>query len=158
MSVTPPSTGVIVQAPVAGRVLPLAEVSDPVFAGGVLGQGVAVEPSGGVLVAPVSGTVVTAFPTGHAFGLKAHDGAEVLVHVGIDTVELEGAGFSRLVEQGAVVDAGATLGTVDLDAVRAAGYEATTIVVVLNSPDYASITTVATGDVAAGDALLVLAR
>lgn len=104
--------------PMPGRVLPITDVPDPVFSGRVMGDGFAIEPTGGRVVAPVSGEVVTLFPTGHAIGLRADSGLEVLVHVGIDTVSLNGEGFTARVAQGDRVTAGQTLVDVDLDAVR----------------------------------------
>lgn len=104
--------------PLQGRVLPLSEVPDPVFSGGMMGQGFAIEPVNGEVRSPVSGEVVTLFPTHHAVGLRADNGLEVLIHVGVDTVGLNGAGFTPLVQQGERVSAGQVILRADLDAIR----------------------------------------
>lgn len=125
------SVGVIL--PVTGAVIPLAEVKDPVFSSGAMGAGFAVEPTSGNIVAPVSGTVIAAPKSGHAYGIKTGSGVEVLVHVGIDTVQMNGNGFTRKVEKGQKVTAGDPLVAVDLEQVAAAGHPATVIVVVTNT-------------------------
>jgi len=130
-------TRVQLQAPVTGRVIPLSEVDDAVFASASLGEGIAVIPSDGRVVAPVSGEIVSLLPSRHAIGLRTDEGVEVLVHVGIDTVRLAGTYFEAHAAQGDRVAAGDLLVTVDLDAVRAAGYDLTTPVVVLNSDAWA---------------------
>jgi PTS system beta-glucosides-specific IIC component len=144
----------VVAAPVAGRVVPLAEVADPVFSSLALGDGVGVVPSAGEVVAPVAGELVTVADTGHAFGLRTADGVEVLVHVGIDTVRMAGAGFAVVVTKGQHVAAGDRLATVDLDAVRAAGFDTTTVVTVLNSRTLTAVTPRAAGTVVPGDAVI----
>lgn len=143
-----------VTAPVAGKVIALTDVPDPVFASKALGDGVGIVPSDGRVVAPVSGTMVTVANTGHAFGLKTDDGVEVLVHVGIDTVKMAGKGFEVLVADGQRVEAGAPLANVDLNAVEEAGYDTTTIVVVLNTAALASVTPKSGVDVQAGDPVI----
>jgi len=145
-----------VNAPIAGRVIALTDVPDPVFASKALGDGVGIVPSQGRVVAPVSGTMITVANTGHAFGLKTDDGVEVLVHVGIDTVKMAGKGFDVLVADGQRVEAGEPLATVDLDAVKEAGYETTTIVVVLNTAALASVTPKSGIEVATGDPVIDL--
>jgi len=145
-------------APCAGTVVPLAEVSDPVFASGAMGPGVAVEPSESVIVSPVSGTVAVAMKTGHAFGIKTDDGVEVLVHVGIDTVTMKGEGFQGALERGTRVEAGQPLVTADLDAIRAAGHPATVLVVVTNGPKDAPVEQLEGGSVVAGAAIAVVGR
>ncbi|MFJ4295629.1 beta-glucoside-specific PTS transporter subunit IIABC [Curtobacterium sp. NPDC089689] len=131
-----------VRAPVAGRMIALERVPDQVFASGTLGGGFGVVPDDGHFVAPVSGTVVAVFPSGHAYGLKTDDGMEVLIHIGIDTVQLEGRGFTSLVDAGQRVTVGGPLAEVDLAAVKGAGFDTTTIVVVTNSSEYSSLTPV----------------
>jgi PTS system beta-glucosides-specific IIC component len=145
-------------APCAGTVVPLAEVSDPVFASGAMGPGIAVEPSESVIVSPVSGTVAVAMKTGHAFGIKTDDGVEVLVHVGIDTVTMKGEGFHGALERGTRVEAGQPLVTADLDAIRAAGHPATVLVVVTNGPKDAPVEQLERGSVVAGAAIAVVGR
>ena len=148
-----PSEGVI-QTPIVGDVVALSNVNDPVFSSGAMGQGIAVKPSQGVVYAPADAEVSIAFPTGHAFGLKTTDGAEVLIHVGIDTVTMNGEGFEAKVAQGDKVKAGDVLGTFDSNKIAAAGLDDTTMVIVTNTADYASVAPVATGSVAKGDAVI----
>ena len=140
--------------PIVGDVVALADVNDPVFSSGAMGQGIAVKPSQGVVYAPADAEVSIAFPTGHAFGLKTTDGAEVLIHVGIDTVTMNGDGFEAKVAQGDKVKAGDVLGTFDSNKIAAAGLDDTTMVIVTNTADYASVDSVATGSVAKGDAVI----
>ncbi|MDG8357685.1 putative sucrose-specific phosphotransferase system (PTS), IIABC component [Streptococcus pneumoniae] len=140
--------------PIVGDVVALADVNDPVFSSGAMGQGIAVKPSQGVVYAPADAEVSIAFPTGHAFGLKTRNGAEVLIHVGIDTVSMNGDGFEAKVAQGNKVKAGDVLGTFDSNKIAAAGLDDTTMVIVTNTGDYASVAPVATGSVAKGDAVI----
>ena len=140
--------------PIVGDVVALADVNDPVFSSGAMGQGIAVKPSQGVVYAPADAEVSIAFPTGHAFGLKTTDGAEVLIHVGIDTVTMNGEGFEAKVAQGDKVKAGDVLGTFDSNKIAAAGLDDTTMVIVTNTADFSSVGPVATGSVAKGDALI----
>ena len=144
----------ILVTPIVGDVVALADVNDPVFSSGAMGQGIAVKPSQGVVYAPADAEVSIAFPTGHAFGLKTTDGAEVLIHVGIDTVSMNGEGFEAKVAQGDKVKAGDVLGTFDSNKIAAAGLDDTTMVIVTNTADYASVAPVATGSVAKGDAVI----
>lgn len=140
--------------PIVGDVVALADVNDPVFSSGAMGQGIAVKSSQGVVYAPADAEVSIAFPTGHAFGLKTRNGAEVLIHVGIDTVSMNGDGFEAKVAQGNKVKAGDVLGTFDSNKIAAAGLDDTTMVIVTNTADYASVAPVATGSVAKGDAVI----
>ncbi|HEU6902105.1 TPA: sucrose-specific PTS transporter subunit IIBC [Streptococcus pneumoniae] len=140
--------------PIVGDVVALADVNDPVFSSGAMGQGIAVKPSQGVVYAPADAEVSIAFPTGHAFGLKTRNGAEVLIHVGIDTVSMNGDGFEAKVAQGNKVKAGDVLGTFDSNKIAAAGLDDTTMVIVTNTADYASVAPVATGSVSKGDAVI----
>jgi PTS system beta-glucosides-specific IIC component len=147
--------GPVVASPVAGTVVPLSEVGDGAFASGAMGKGVGVLPTDGEVVAPVSGTVVTVFPTKHVVGLKSDEGVEVLVHVGVDTVNLGGRGFTAHVADGDRVSVGDRLLTVDLPAV-AATHDTTTVVVVTNATAYAGVEPIAAGTVAAGAGLLAV--
>lgn len=140
--------------PIVGDVVALADVNDPVFSSGAMGQGIAVKPSQGVVYAPADAEVSIAFATGHAFGLKTTNGAEVLIHVGIDTVTMNGEGFEQKVAQGDKVKAGDVLGTFDSNKIAAAGLDDTTMVIVTNTADFSSVAPVATGSVAKGDALI----
>lgn len=143
-------------SPLAGELLPLSEVKDEVFSSGAMGEGVAVEPSEGVLHAPADGKVVMTFPTGHAIGMKTSDGAEILMHIGMDTVNLQGHGFETLVAKGDEVKASDELVKFDIDAIHAKGYVVTTPIVVTNSKDYEKITVVSQGKVKVGQEILDL--
>lgn len=118
--------------PVPGRVIPLAEVPDPMFAGGTMGPGLGIDPTGDTVVAPAAGTVASVFPTGHAIGLALDDGTELLIHIGIDTVGMKGDGFETLVKTGDHVEAGDPLARFDAERIRAAGLSPITPVIVLN--------------------------
>lgn len=140
-------------APMTGEVIALEKVDDPVFSGGILGPGVAIRPTDGEVRAPITGTVSSLLPSRHALGILGDDGLEVLVHVGLDTVRLEGAPFTAHVAQGDRVEAGQHVLTADLAAIEAAGLDITTPVVVLNGDAY-DVAPLVTGRVAGGAALL----
>ena len=146
-----------VASPLAGTVVPLEQVKDESFAKGMLGPGIGIEPADGLVVAPFDGTVTVAFPTGHAYGLKSASGVQVLIHVGMDTVKLEGKGFTPRVARGDVVRRGDVLAEVDLDVIREAGYDTITPVVVTNKKKLGAVTPVASGEIQRGDALLDVA-
>lgn len=148
----------VVCAPVAGHVISLDETGDPVFASRALGEGVGVQPTESTVVAPVSGVLQTVAETGHAFGIKTDDGVEVLVHVGIDTVKMNGEGFTVAVAANQHVNVGDTLVNVDFDKVKAAGYSTTTLMTVLNTVAFASVTPRTDVDVKAGDPVLEVER
>ena len=135
------------RSPIVGEVVALSEVNDPVFSSGVMGQGIAVKPSKGVVYAPADAEIAIAFPTGHAYGLKTDNGAEILIHVGIDTVSLNGEGFEAKVSQGDRVRAGDVIGTFDSEVIAANGLDDTTMVIITNTMDYAEVTPIATGSV-----------
>lgn len=143
-----------IQTPIVGDVVALENVNDPVFSSGAMGQGIAVKPSQGVVYAPADAEVSIAFATGHAYGLKTANGAEILIHIGIDTVTMNGEGFEQKVAQGDKVKAGDVLGTFDSNKIAAAGLDDTTMVIVTNTADYASVTPVASGSVVKGDAII----
>lgn len=143
-------------SPIVGQMVDLKDVNDPVFSSGAMGQGVAVKPSEGVVYAPADAEVTIAFATGHAYGLKTANGAEILIHVGIDTVSMNGDGFDQKVAQGNKVKAGDVLGTFDTAKIAATGLDDTTMVIVTNTADYASVTPVAEGAVAKGDVVIEL--
>ncbi|WP_434726060.1 glucose PTS transporter subunit IIA [Trueperella pyogenes] len=143
-------------APVAGEAVTLADAGDPVFSSGALGVGVAIKPAQSQIVSPVSGTVRTVAKTGHAFGLKTDDGVEILVHVGIDTVKLDGAGFAVAVAKGQRVDVGDLLVEVDIDAVAAAGYVPTVLMTVTNSKALGQVMPVSGKSVVVGEPVITI--
>lgn len=143
----------IVYSPLQGRVIPLNEVDDPAFASGAMGQGVGIEPEAGKLYAPADGEVAALFPTGHALGIQTSDGMELLLHIGIDTVELQGKGFHACVEAGAKVKKGDLLVEFDIEEIERSGYKATTMVLVSNAQELGEMTVLASGQVEALDQL-----
>lgn len=145
-------------APAVGTIVDLADVNDPVFSSGAMGPGFGVVPESNEIVAPISGTVVAAMGTGHAFGIKSDDGVEVLVHVGIDTVKLKGAPFSDPVAKGTHVQAGDHLVTADLNAITLAGYDTTTVVIITNKNSVTATDLVAAGSVKAGEPVFAVER
>ncbi len=153
---TPVLSDETIVSPIVGQMVDLKDVNDPVFSSGAMGQGVAVKPSEGVVYAPADAEVTIAFATGHAYGLKTTKGAEILIHVGIDTVSMNGDGFDQKVAQGDKVKAGDVLGTFDAAKIAAAALDDTTMVIITNTADYASVTPVAEGTVAKGDAVIEL--
>lgn len=137
-------------SPVDGRAVALTEVPDKVFASGAMGKGLGIVPADGHVYAPISGTVKAAMKSGHAYGIKSPDGVEVLVHIGIDTVQMNGRGFSPAVNRGDHVKAGDLLAVVDLDVVAEAGYDPTTLVVITNTAQLTDVVPVAQGTVTHG--------
>ena len=146
----------VLSACMNGTVVPLAEVKDEAFASGALGDGIAIEPTDGELVAPADGEISSTFDTHHAVGMTTADGAELLMHIGIDTVKLGGKHFTYLVNEGDKVKKGQPLILFDLEAIRAEGYPTTTPLIVCNTDEYAAVTPQASGNVKKGDALLEL--
>lgn len=145
-----------IASPLAGTVVPLGDVPDPVFGKGIMGPGVAIEPSGDTAYAPGSGTVIAAQPTGHAFGILLDTGVEVLIHIGIDTVKLKGEGFDVKVEKGQKVTAGTPLVTFDRAVIQNAGYPLITPIVILNAKKFGAVEMVAGGETAAGAPVLTI--
>lgn len=146
----------VLAACLTGTVVPLAEVKDEAFASGVLGDGIAIEPAVGELVAPADGEISSTFDTHHAVGMTTVDGAELLMHIGIDTVKLGGKHFTYLVNEGDKVRKGQPLIRFDIEAIKAEGYPVTTPLIVCNTDEYAAVTPKASGTVKQGDALLEL--
>lgn len=144
----------IVTAPIEGQIMPLDTAHDEAFAQGVLGKGVLIHPTKGEVVAPFDGTVMLMFPTKHAIGLVSDQGLELLIHIGLDTVQLDGKYFTAHVKQGDPIKRGDTLVTFDKDAIEQAGYLIETPVIVTNSADYQTITPSTQPNVVGGDELL----
>ena len=123
---------IVIQAPLSGKIVPLENVDDPVFAEKMVGDGIAIDPTSDTVVAPVAGTLTHLFPTGHAAGITTHEGIEILIHVGLDTVELKGQGFTLLAKQGQEVEIGTPLIGLDLSLLRKVAKSLVTPVVITN--------------------------
>lgn len=149
---------VSVCTPLTGKAVPLKEVNDPTFAEEILGKGAAVIPTDGHVVSPINGTVETVFETLHAIGLKSEEGVEILIHIGLDTVKLEGKYFTAHVKNGDHVNVGDPLVDVDLEKVKEAGYDIVTPVIISNSFDYGDILAVSGQEITAGDSLIKVVR
>ena len=150
---------ILIKAPVAGTIKSLSEVKDQVFSKRMIGDGIAIVPSGTDVVSPAKGLLKVAFPTGHAYGVQISEGPEILIHIGLDTVELNGEGFTTKVKQGSKVELGAQLCKVDLEKIKAKGKE-TDVIVVITSETLGSykIKDLATGQVKLGDVLFKLVK
>ena len=144
----------ILGSPVNGRVVPLSEVSDETFASEMLGATAAVEPSDGKIIAPCDGEVVNIFETGHAVCMTTKAGGELLIHVGVDTVKMEGRGFVKKVSDGEKVHAGDVLIEADLDTIKAAGYPATTMVILTNADQFGRVEKAEPGEIRAGGRIM----
>ena len=144
----------IIASPMIGQVVKLENVPDEVFASGAMGKGIAVDPAEGVVTAPASGEITLVFPTGHAIGMRTENGAEILIHVGMDTVSLEGNGFNTLVKVGDKVQAGQKLLEFDLDTIRKANLPVISPIIVTNSSDYEDVLTTQETQITTGDYLL----
>ncbi|MGV8872574.1 MAG: beta-glucoside-specific PTS transporter subunit IIABC [Rhodococcus sp. (in: high G+C Gram-positive bacteria)] len=153
---TAPDDSVDIVAPVDGTIVALENIPDRVFSSGILGKGFGIVPTEGVVYSPITGTVMTAMKTGHAYGIKSADGVEVLVHIGIDTVRMNGEGFRAIVSQGDSVIAGDILAEFDVAAVEQAGFDPMTLVVVTNSAHLGSVDVLATGTIAHGTPAIVV--
>ena len=143
-----------IASPAEGDVVPMADIDDPVFSAGTLGDGVGIVPVNNEVYSPVSGTVMSAMKSGHAYGIKTADGVEVLVHIGINTVKMKGDGFSPAVKKGDTIQKGELLATVDFDKVRAAGYDTTIVLAVTNTKALAAVTPAGLKHAAAGDTVI----
>lgn len=139
--------------PVAGRVMPISEVSDPVFSNKMMGDGFGVAPSNGDIYSPVHGEIISIFPTKHALGLKLTNGVDLLIHIGVDTVELEGKPFEVMVEEGQEVTPDTLLVKVDFEGVKAAGKEDTVIIAFTNMDIVEDYSLSATGEISRGAAI-----
>lgn len=143
-------------SPLNGQVIPLSNVKDPVFADGILGKGAAVLPSEGRLVSPVNGTILNVFPTLHAIGIQSDDGLEILIHLGFDTVELEGKYFKSNISEGDKVSVGDLLIEFQIEEIKNAGYDITTPIVVTNSDQYETIEAMPEENIRAGEKLIII--
>ena len=141
----------VIASPITGEVKPLSESSDEAFSGGLMGQGIVVLPTEGKLYSPVDGTVSVFFPTGHAIAVTSNDGAEILIHVGMDTVKLDGKGFTPKAKQGDTVKKGDLLLEFDIDAIKAAGYSIETPIIISNTADYADVVPTDAKSIKVGD-------
>jgi len=150
--------GITVGSPLKGRCISLKEVPDATFSEGLLGDGVAIEPADGKVYAPADGEITTAFPTGHAVGMKTNNDVEILIHVGIDTVKLEGKHFQLKVKEGQHVKQGDLLTDVDIAAVQAAGYNTVTPVIICNTSDFQSVEGLSNKDVVPGDDVIQIKK
>ena len=148
----------ILGSPVNGRVVPLSEVSDETFSSEMLGTTVAVEPSDGRITAPCDGEVINIFETGHALCMTTQAGGELLIHIGVDTVKMEGKGFTRKVSDGAKVHAGDVLIEADLDTIKAAGYPATTMFILTNADQFGRVEKAETGEISAGSRIMEIEK
>lgn len=147
-----------IDAPVSGRVVPLSQVGDPVFSQGMLGRGLGIEPTGEIAFAPVSGTVAADVKSRHALLFRAESGAEVLLHVGVDSVTLRGRGFRLFVGKGDRVRAGDPVMSFDRELMAQSGIDGTVIVTVTNSDDFSKVSSVCGEEVSAGSAVLRVER
>lgn len=143
-----------IKAPAEGQLITLDNVPDEVFSTGMMGQGIAIQPSNGKIFSPIDGTVQTIFPTKHAIGLVGEQGAEVLIHMGLDTVNLEGKGYDISVTEGQAVSVGDPLVNVDLQAIQSAGYQTITPIILTNSADFDAVNTQAEQTVEVGDVII----
>ncbi|RHS41552.1 PTS glucose transporter subunit IIA [Collinsella sp. AF08-23] len=148
------ATGISALCPVPGTAMDIAEVADPVFSSKAMGDGIGIKPVSGELVAPFSGTVEALFPTGHALAIKNESGVGVMLHIGIDTVDMKGEGFTAHVAQGDYVEQGQLLVTFDRDKIAAAGYDDTTMVIAAEVPAGLTVATCEPGSVAFGERVL----
>lgn len=145
-------------APTEGKLVSIKEVSDPTFSEEVLGKGVAIIPADGKFYAPVDGTISTIFPTGHAAAITSSEGVEILIHIGLDTVKLEGKHFTIHAEEGQEIKKGELLLEADLDQIKTEGYDIITPVIICNSDEYSEIQMMEPGGVAQGDDILTLQK
>lgn len=150
--------GIEIGSPVKGKAVPISQVSDPTFGEEILGKGVAIQPEEGKIYAPADGTIEMLFDTKHAVSMTTTEGVELLVHIGLDTVALKGEHFTAHKGNGDAVKKGDLLITVDLDAVKAAGYDVITPLVVCNTTDYQTVEAVTDTAVNPGDTVLILKK
>lgn len=146
----------ILMSPVEGKVVKLSDVKDEAFSSESLGKGIAIYPESNTILSPVDGIISAAYPTGHAIGITSTSGTEILIHIGIDTVELKGVGFSPKVKQGDTIKRGQLLSEIDIDKIKLGGYDPTIMVVILNSDKYKNFIGSKVKDIKSGERLLML--
>ena len=150
--------GIVIGSPTAGKLVSIKEVSDPTFSDEVLGKGAAIIPEDGKFYAPADGTISTIFPTGHAAAITSSDGVEILIHIGLDTVKLEGKHFTIHAAEGQEVKKGDLLLEADLDQIKAEGYDIITPVIICNSDEFSAVEMMEPCKVAQGDDILKLQK
>lgn len=150
--------GIVLCAPVKGECIPIGSVADPTFAEEILGKGMAIKPADGRIYAPTDGVISTVFPTGHAVGVTTADGVEILIHVGLDTVQLKGQFFKILVEADQEVKKGDILLEADLEEISKAGYDTVTPMIICNSSDFSKIECKTEGTVEAGEEVITCVK
>ncbi len=150
--------GISLAAPVKGECIPISEVADPTFAEEILGKGIAIKPSEGKIYAPADGVVSTVFPTGHAVGVTTPDGVEILIHVGLDTVQLKGQFFNTKVEENQKVSKGDLLLEADIKEIAGAGYDTVTPVIICNSAEFTEVNCKARGEVNVGEEVITCVK
>lgn len=155
-AVEPVSNKTVITAPVSGELLQLSETTEPVFSSEMMGKGVAINPSESTIIAPVDGTVTVVMP--HAIGIVTDNGIEVLIHVGIDTVDMKGEGFENKVAQDSKVTAGTELLSFSREKVAEAGHDDTVFVIISNTPDCQEVLPVADAPVKAGDSVITVTK
>ncbi|MDD4851138.1 MAG: PTS glucose transporter subunit IIA [Gemmiger sp.] len=148
----------VLGADAKGTLVPMEEIPDEVFAQGILGKCCGINPSEGVVYAPADGEITQAPDTLHALGILSTGGVEILIHVGVDTVEMKGQGFTANVKLGDKIQKGQKLLTMDLDAIAKAGHPAVVITVVTNTDDFADVSVVASGEVAPGEDMIKVSK
>ena len=150
--------GTVIAAPVKGECIPISEVADPTFAEEILGKGIAIKPADGKVYAPVDGVITTVFPTGHAVGMTTQDGVELLIHVGLDTVQLKGQFFKVIAQADQQVKKGDLLLEADIEEISKAGYDTVTPMIVCNSADFSKVECKTEGMVSAGDEVITCVK
>lgn len=150
------SSNGMIKAPLMGEVIELSKIKDETFASGIMGKGIAINPSEGKLVSPVNGVITALFPTLHAIGITSDDGSEILIHIGMDTVKLEGKYFKAYVKSGDTVNAGDLLVEFDIDAIKNEGFELTTPIVITNSNQYTDVLSIEKPKINFGESLLTI--
>lgn len=150
--------GISLGSPMKGKCVSVKEVSDPTFGEEMLGKGIAIHPTSGEVYAPADGIISTLFPTGHAVAITTPDGAEILIHVGMDTVRLDGKHFEVKVEMNQNVKKGDLLIKADIDAIKEEGYDIITPMIICNTPDFAEVKSLIDQEVEPGDEVIVLKK